>query len=498
MYRSIKVSFKNKTAIDTVQDTYVADSSFTNDWNFLDGSIKTSINAAIAHNESTLAAKIAPKVEDGVVTYDMNNIIAVGSELTDAYSDASTGILVTNMDSLKDAVYTHLNDKIGDVIDISTNYYTSELSAKNTYKDSQMAVKGSKSVAEAMDVFARVVSDAITFGDDYAGYNGRVQGVSFGDDTYAPALNSINTTTAAIDFVPGNYADVFFDKYARVYYVVDSGTKKRIVHKALNYTVRFAGLGKTELGGNNYIIYPSDDLKYASGSSLVEGNKVSLPTTTNVTLGTPTTYTLLEATSFSGSSGMFYVPKVGNGGDGNFYVFVNDVAVSGGKPIYKKNGTNYDLVQGEGNHYAEFLDGTHYIGNGTGYSGTLSNNFNYFFVPIMQGYKAELILTDSTSPTYDANNDVKIYRDSVTDSYYVFQSQNKAKLIDHTNFTDLEENPGYFLLYTRYGQPVRTVPGTTGGVMTKEQLLLADSYYWTGEEISVSGVPANMTAIARS
>lgn len=502
MYKSIKVSFKNKTVVDTAQDVYVADSS-SSSINHLEGTIKTSIDAAIAHNEATLAAKIAPKVTDSV-TYDKDNITSVGSELTDAYSNSSSGLLVTNIDALKESVFSHLESKVSEVVTNSTSYYNTELSNKNTYKDSQMQVKGSKSVAEAMDVFARVVSDAIQFGEDYAGYNGRVQGVSFGDDTYAPTLNSITTTTPAVDLVPGDYTDVFFDMYARVYYVVSGGKRKRIIHKNLNYTVRFAGLGKDELGGNNYKIYPDDDLKYSSGSGLNDTDKVSIPQTTAITIlpdVSTRSYDLIEASVFTANpnSGIYYVPKVGNGGDGNFYVVKFGTAYSG-SPIYKKEGTTYTLVEGDGYHYSEFLDGTHYFASGTGFSNSpsLTGPIHYYFVPILKGYKAELILTDNTLPTYNANNDVTILHDSATDRYYVYQSKNKPKIVDHSMFTTEEETPGYFLLYTRYGQPASTVPGTTGGVMTKEALLLADCFYWTGEELTPSSVPSNMTAVARS
>ena len=119
---------------------------------------------------------------------------------------------------------------------------------------------------------------------------------------------------------------------------------------------------------------------------------------------------------------------------------------------------------------------------------------SYYFLLLKKGYKAELVLTDTSAVGYSAFNDPKIYH--AGGKYYIYQSQNKPKLISgtHANYSSTSEQaPGFFLLYTRYGQEAKNLPGrVTGGVMTMEELIADDVYHWTGEEILQSSLPADI------
>jgi len=323
---------------------------------------------------------------------------------------------------------------------------------------------------------------------------------------YAPNLSAVITTAAAIDFVPANFSgNIYFDEYARVYYAVNGANNNRIIHKTMGYTPRFAGLGTAQLGGGNYQIYPNDNVKMGSATLLL-AHRIAVPEngyfkTIAEGLGTPTTYTAVPSNSGSLGS-IFYIPKSGNGGVGNFYVY-KDTEAEVYKPIYKLVAGLYNLVQGEGYSVSEFLtmSGTtavadYYYGNGLSGFGVTGGVPEGYMMRLFRGYKAELVLPGSVAN----DSDPKIYYVSSQDRFYVYQSRNVNSLANDTHggpgasytdvFTDArDKTKGFYQLYTRYGKLMINISGAgTGasGKMSVTDLLKMDSYYWTGEELTTA------------
>jgi len=333
------------------------------------------------------------------------------------------------------------------------------MSAANAAKNERASVKVSTTIANAMDAYANVISQAIDFGT-YTYTSGVLKGFTTGLDRYAPDLNDVTSTGTQTTLLSSD--TVYFDKYARVYYVVTATKKNRLISKD-NYVIREGDYTMADLTHSSVeaFYFTDDDVSVAVTSSNKHAIVPATAIGSQLTLSTETpSVSDLVALSTLETAIIYYSPNK------RLYMIVQGGTL---KRLYLADGT---ALAGFYQDAANTRDGLllysymiqlGFYNNADNISSTAFNDL----ITIYPGVKSKLV---TISDTVVKDADGKYYVDVI-----------KA---DNNNNTNISSQHWLIPLRTRYG--VHFKDGVYGETSTKAQLLSRDAYFFTENYDSLS------------
>lgn len=429
--------------------------------------LKTQIQTVITQMNTNMDAELGndPAVAGG-------NIFA---ELQDDLENENTG----NIIPVKTRVHAKLNTAITASTAALNTYNNEKMEDAEELADTRASVKATTAVATAMDDYAKVISDAIDFGEAYSYQTGKVQNYTMGLDKYAPDLNEVVSSGGTRTMIA--LADtVYFNTYARVYFVSQNGKLSRLISSD-NFVIRNGDYTVSELVSlysASYFTTDNVDLAVASGSA----NRYTISTTSsNVVAGSYTAPTISPTATLTAISSL---------ADATFKIYY-----SISKRVYfiKLNADSFmrQIVDADRNLLTGYQLETNmnskdgvllfsYIVSAGNYISTENVSLTAFndLSEIRPGYKAELVTTSDT-----------IVRNTTTGLYYV-----KVIKSDSDNTTSIATTPAQIQLIplrTRYGQHFRD--GVYGPASAKTDLLARDVFFFTEDFIGTSASISHVT-----
>lgn len=450
-----KVLFKVKTLVDAAQDTHVADSSSsTTNWNNEANSlIYNKLNAALTTLTSTKNTEIGT-VDGSTVTWG-NIGTEVGTYFTGLRdNDDGTG----SGTGFKSNIFNYLESSISSSVSTVSTHYTNNYNDIDSDIQARKNTKAGKTVVEALDEYAKVITSAIDFNDGaYVYETSRIQGLNFLSDQYAPdmsayeaMLNSSSTLNTEVQVTTSH--DVEFEKYFRVYLCGNS-----LLYTKVNDTTAPTGVRSVLIrqGGMS-----KDELTALSGGVFYRENLSSGITLTSSTVNVPSNNIVTY------SNELFSYSVVANNPNSTIEVFYNTyyniywirMTIANTSPEYF---INTELQNsGPGKHYDEVMN-PNSVGNI--YKKMYDvDGWMWDSIPIKRKYAAELVLEKDA-----------VYMSSTTNLFYVKQNKNIV-------------GAGYVPLYTKFGMHfMSNVYGNTMPSMA--DLVRYDCFYYAGSDSELTG-----------
>jgi len=433
-YKKRQISFKLKTADDTVQDVFLGLDSY-------DGTATDPVTVLIDNTDENLIIQTGTSVSkitriETAAVADMNKRIGTAAVPLngDVYADLD-GVLTTRIVPIKTGVHSKLNTTLEKSVETINTHSTSERTAFTTMSTNRKNLKVQNAVIAAMETYAVSLTEAIEF-DNYGLYNSTIKGVTFGVDLFAPDLNPVTSTNNGASTTLTTSQVVSFDRYLRVYFVTEAGTgkKNRLVDSS-NIVIRDGGLSLNQLvssKGAKY--YVGDDVRAKLNTDTVAyADVASIPTEAAV-FSTTSAGTLYE---FDGVSDpeyyfslyhklYFYKPT----GVSSYYVIRNsDGSLLQGYVTSSINKTTefYTFLELKLKKYT------------TTDAVTTASGKLYDLVPVLAGYKMYIV----------SSADI-IVKNKTTNLYYVLRTK-----ADNSNSTNISTQYYLTKLRTLYGMHLK-------------------------------------------
>lgn len=430
--------------------------------------LKTQIQTVITQMNTNMDAELG---EDPETAVGGNILTQLEGELT----NGTTG----NIIPVKTRVHAKLNAAITASTTALNDYNDEKMGDADDLADERASVKASTSVATAMDNYAKVISDAIDFGEAYSYETGKVQNYTMGLDKYAPDLNEVVSSGGTRTMI--TLADtVYFNTYARVYFVSQNSKLSRLVSSD-NFVIRNGDYTLAELinlYSASYFTTDNVDLAVASGSA----NRYTISTSSsNVVAGSYTAPTISPSATLTAISSLTAATfKIYYSISKRAY-FIKLNADSFMRQIVASDRTLLTGYQLETNMNSK--DGVllfSYIVSAGNYISSENVSLTAFndLSEIRPGYKAELVTTSDT-----------IVRNTTTGLYYV--KVIKSDSDNTTNIATTAAQTQLIPLRTRYGQHFRD--GVYGPASTKANLLAYDVFFFTEDFIGTSASISHVT-----
>jgi hypothetical protein len=352
-------------------------------------------------------------------------------------------------------VHTKLNTTVEKAMDTISSYRTSATSSANADKDTRAATKAPTTLATAMDSYAHVISQAIDFGSSYTYQTGLLAGFTTGLDRYAPDLNTVTATGTQTTLLSST--TVYYDRYARVYFVVTDSKKNRLISKD-NYVIREGDYTMADLvaSATEAFYFTDDDVDVAVSSA----NKHVITATedkivgASLTYSTPTSGDLAGAlTALVSSDTIYYSPNK------RLYMVLKSGVY---KRLFTSAGAALAGYYADASNTRDGLLLHAYImqfGNYYNSDAIDVSSFNDLLV-IYPGVKTRIVTVSDT------------IRKDADGKYYV-----QVTKADTSNTTVVSSQLWLIPLRTRYG--LQYVDGVYGESSTKAQLLSRDAYFYT-------------------
>jgi hypothetical protein len=423
-FRKRQISFKLKTADDTVQDVFLG-------FDTVSDPVTVSITGEDLLIQAGQALSKIERVKTAMET-DMNTRIGTNGN--------TDGIIYTSLDSeldtrivpIKSNVHTKLNTTIEKAMETIDSYVNLEKTAFNNMATNRSNLKATTNIIASMESYATVISEAIEF-ENYGIYNGTIKGVTFGVDLFAPNLNPVTSTNGGTS-TTFTTQEASYDRYLRVYFVSESGNsnKNRLIDSN-NVVIRDGDLSREELVSRGAKFFVGDNVKPLLSSTTIPNADFNVVSSAAsfVTSSSSTLYDLSSVTNpelfFSIRHKLyFYKPA----GVSSYYVVRNSdgTLLQGYKTSSINKTTEFYL-------YVELLSKKYTTDDVvTIASGKLSD-----LTPVLTGYK-----------TYIVSSADIVVKNKLTNLYYVLRT--KADVSNTTAITSQ-----YYLtkLRTLYGMHLK-------------------------------------------
>jgi hypothetical protein len=477
-----RITMKTSTAKDAEQDAILDLPGHPGNVHTQILDVDTLLSSSTAH---PLKNQISSVITEMNVQMD-NELGTEGAIDGSVYDQLNTSLLEDpdKLKATKASVHATLNSAITVSAEALADYRDAQVTGSNTLAETRASVKADVAIATAMDNYAKVISDTIDFGT-YEYTTGHVKNFMIGLERYAPDLNQVTATGTRVNITTST--TVYFNQYARVYFVSQNGKISRLISSD-NYTIRDGDYSKTELVNNFSASYFEDDILAVAVSA---GTPYSILTTNSNLVGT----------SYS-------IPTVDPTASNRYTTAISSISVSMPYKIYYSIQKRvYLLKYNTVNQYYFIADGSYSLTTNpdrslmsgykldaninskdgvllysyiiaNGYIDSIAtaqiNDFNDLS-EIRPGIKAELVTSSDT-----------IVKNTTSGLYYV-----KVVRPDQDNTTNVSTQYSLIPLRTRFG--LHFQDGVYGQSATKAQLLAYDAFFFSAD---YAGTAASITHVA--
>jgi hypothetical protein len=258
-----------------------------------------------------LKNQIVSAIDESITNMDTQLGNSDGIAGGSIYTNIDGELKGSRLPTKKILVHSRLNTTVGKSIDTINSYRLSSSSSANSSANTRANTKAPTNISTAMDAYANVISEAIDFGSSYTYQTGLLSGFKTGLDRYAPDLNSVNATGTQTTVLSSD--TVYFDKYARVYFVVTNSKKNRLISND-NYVIREGDYTMSDLVSSTTqaFYFTEDDVSVSVTSS----NKYTISATVDKIIGSSLTFTTPQTevltaalTALTSSDIIYYSPN---------------------------------------------------------------------------------------------------------------------------------------------------------------------------------------------